>query len=95
VWWTWTTYAYVADLFDADDGPSARCRTGHLRRRVGGVAVGHAPAGLLPTVLAGRAAVAAAVLVLAAVGHDMSALALLAVAAAVTLGEVVFEGLRA
>jgi low temperature requirement protein LtrA len=21
VWWTWTTYAYVADLFDADDGP--------------------------------------------------------------------------
>jgi hypothetical protein len=53
------------------------------------------PAGLPPAVLAGRAAVAAAVLVLAAVGHDMSALALLAVAAAVTLGEVVFEGLRA
>jgi low temperature requirement protein LtrA len=21
VWWTWTTYAYVADLFDADEGP--------------------------------------------------------------------------
>jgi low temperature requirement protein LtrA len=21
VWWAWTTYAYVADLFDADDGP--------------------------------------------------------------------------
>jgi low temperature requirement protein LtrA len=21
VWWTWTTHAYVADLFDADDGP--------------------------------------------------------------------------
>ncbi|MBO0810378.1 MAG: low temperature requirement protein A, partial [Actinobacteria bacterium] len=21
VWWTWTTYAYAADLFDADDGP--------------------------------------------------------------------------
>ena len=21
VWWTWTTHAYVADLFDTDDGP--------------------------------------------------------------------------
>jgi low temperature requirement protein LtrA len=21
VWWTWTTYAYLADLFDADEGP--------------------------------------------------------------------------
>ena len=21
VWWTWTNYAYVADLFDADEGP--------------------------------------------------------------------------
>jgi low temperature requirement protein LtrA len=51
------------------------------------------PSSLPPAVLAGRAAVAAAALVLAATGADLGALALLAIAAALVLGQVVAEAL--
>jgi low temperature requirement protein LtrA len=37
VWWTWTTYAYVADLFDADEGPFTLVLLGAMAL-VGGMA---------------------------------------------------------